>query len=44
MNIEQRELMIKRFIFESQKYGGNEPEVVRKNNDVNFCKSFLIKL
>ena len=43
MNIKQRELMIKRFIFESQKYGGNEPEVVRKKNDVNFCKSFFNK-
>lgn len=43
MNSKQRDLMIKRFIFEPQKYGGNEPEVVRKNSDVNFCKSFFNK-
>jgi len=41
MNSSQRDLMIKRFIFEPQKYRGNEPEVVRKNNDINFCKSFF---
>lgn len=40
MNNKQRELMIKRFTFEPQKYRGNEPEVVRKNNDENFT-SFI---
>lgn len=44
MNSKQRDLMMKRFIFEPQKYGGNEPEVVRKKNDVNFCKSFFNKI
>ena len=43
VNSNQQELMIKRFILEPQKYGGNEPEKVKKCRDINFCKSFFNK-
>jgi hypothetical protein len=41
MNKKQKDSLIKRFIFEPQKYRLNEPEVVKKYNDVCFCKTFF---
>ena len=43
MNKEQIDLLIKRFVFEQQKYRFNEPELVKRNNDLCFCKAFFGK-
>lgn len=43
MNDKQKDLILKRFIYEPQKYRDCEPESVKKNNDINFCKSFFNK-
>ncbi len=43
MTNRQEELLMKRFIDDPQKYRRNEPEVVKRINDVNFCKSFFNK-
>ncbi len=34
---------MKRFIYNPQKYRENEPEVVKRSNDVDFCKAFFNK-
>ena len=34
---------MKRLIFEPQKYRFNEPETVKRKNDLDFCKVFLEK-
>lgn len=39
----QKELMLNRFIFEPQKYRGKEPNIVKENNDLNFCRAFFRK-
>lgn len=43
MNNKQKDLLVKRFIYDPQRYRGNEPEVLKRSNDVNFCKSFFNK-
>ena len=43
MNSKQEYLLTNRLIYEPQKYKGNEPEIVKRDNDLNFCKLFFNK-
>ena len=43
MNQKQKDLLIRRLIFEPQKYRFNEPEVVKRHNDLCFFKIFFGK-